>query len=49
MSRLLGLASVGRLWPSDDDDNGGGGGDDDGQGKGFPLSGPKVTQRVDFA
>ena len=29
MSRLLGLAGVGRLWPSDDDDNGGGGGDDD--------------------
>ena len=29
MSRQLGLAGVGRLWPSDDDDNGGGGGDDD--------------------
>ena len=29
MSRPLGLAGVGRLWPSDDDDNGGGGGDDD--------------------
>jgi len=30
VSRPLGLAGVGRLWPSDDDDNGGGGGDDDG-------------------
>ena len=29
VSRQLGLAGVGRLWPSDDDDNGGGGGDDD--------------------